>query len=705
MRRVPFVIAASLLFLRGASAQPVPAAHSSSNATILVVDSAAAARALEPPIPGTPIPSLTPVPAAPAGARAPAPGDELKMLPGSFTGDPGTVLGDAAIYAALSPLQKAWFLREFHRGRGDEEAAKEALSRLVELRIDSGLWNATSYASALDAESRAAVKTGHGPDAILAAKAATELAPDYPTAHLTLARAYAAGGEIGSAPAELEAASSAAIRNLRVRVRLLGNVLLAVLAGAWLAFAIFLALALIRHGRFLAHDFRHAFTDKMPGWLAGVLLVPVLAFPLVFGLGALPLLAWLTILLWLQMSLRERIVAGAFLLLGAATPAITRQIGATLAFEGRDEGRLYHAIREDEVDAHSLASLTATGMSEKDTDTLLTVANIHLRAGQYAQAEDFYRRAAEAGAGPSADVGVGVVHYGTGDVAGAIAAFDRALAADPQHVSAHFDLSQIYAERTELEKSQSNLLAAKALDAKRCDHLLSAPLPPARKSVAGTPGLVTAAYLNHFLMLDEVGDDRLLARVFQNGAADAVVRQTWKQLSPALSLPAVGSIFIASFAVALGLTGVFRGVIPARPCPRCGRGLCLRCDGPPLEDDLCVQCFHTFLDTKGTDPRIRAEKERDVERHHDRLRMARRILSFLVPGGGLIFGGRTVRGTVILLLASVLAVRLALWNGVLRPIFPDGGNPMIALVLVGVALAAVWLDGMRGAAADPEKGR
>ena len=700
MRRVPLLIAAFVSLSRGASAQPVPPAGTA------VITSAGAA-ALEPPVPGTPVPAATAaIETAPALAgHIPAPGEEYHLQPGAFSGDPGTALGDAGIFAALSPMQKAWFLRGFHRARGDAEAEKDALAKLVELRVDSGLWNATSYAAALVHESRAFAKAGKGEDAVTAAKAATDLAPDFPAAHTALARASLAAGDYAAAPAALEAAIGAALRNLRVRLRVLGNLAIALLAGAWLAYAIFLVLTFFRHGRFLAHDFRHAFADKMPGWLASVILVPFLAFPLVFGLGVLPLLAWITLVLWLQMTTRERAVAAAFLVLGGATPWLARQAGVALAFEGGEESRLYHAIREDEVDSHTLAELTASAEAEKDRETLLTIANVHAHAGRYAEAEAFYKRAADAGAGAAADVGAGFVRYGLGDVAGAIAAFDRAVGADSQEVAAHFNLSQIYAERTELEKSQANLLAAKAVDAKRCDRLLTAPLPPARRAVAGMPGIIAPAYANHFLLLDEISDERLLARVTEGGAADAVVRQSWKQVSPALSLPSIGSIFIATLLIAGALTGLFRGVIPARPCHHCGTCLCLRCDGPPLQDDVCVQCYHTYLDTAGTDPRIRAEKEHQVGRHHDRLRAGRRILSFLIPGGGLLFGGNTVRGAVTLLLASVLAMRVIFWDGVIRPVFPDGGaGPLVAGAITTAALVAVWITGMRGAGAEPEKG-
>src|SRR3954468_16983744 len=113
MRRVPLLIALSVFLSRGAFAQPV-----SPVGTATVTTAGAAAVVSEAPVPATPLPSATPepAPAFPAG-HIPAPGEELNLMPATFAGDPGTALGDAAIYAALSPMQKAWFLRAFHHAR------------------------------------------------------------------------------------------------------------------------------------------------------------------------------------------------------------------------------------------------------------------------------------------------------------------------------------------------------------------------------------------------------------------------------------------------------------------------------------------------------------------------------------------------------------------------------------------------------------
>jgi len=714
--------ALAVLAARVALAQPVPRIGTETPTPAGASTTQAPPASLAPatPVPtetvvsvATPVPAASPVASVAAGAATPAatpdaaqlanipmPGAELKLELPSTEGEPGSVLSDPQRFAALSPMEQAWFLRQHFAARGDSENAKKYLQIVIDLRLDSGLENTTRFAAALVQEARARVADGHPADAVAAASAAAELAPDFPPANTALARAELANGNVGAVPGALERAARAAARNLRVRMRMLGNLSLALLAGGWMAFALFLLLAYVRHLRFLVHDFRHAFADKLPGFLAALLIVPVLAFPVVFGLGWVPLFAWLTVAIWAQLTKRERAVAAAFLLLGIATPVVGRQIAGFLAFEGGTEGLLFHAVREDAPDADTLERLSAIAEETKDADVLLTIANAYGRTGQYPLAEQLYRKAEDAGAGANAEVGAGVMRYALGDPNGAIAAFEKVLASDGQHVAAHFNLSQIYAE---LEKSQTHLVAAKAVDARRCDHVLGMSLPPGRKVLASIPGVVPPAYLNHFFLFDDVPDERLHARVFSSGAADALLQRSWDRVSPAVSLYAVTGIFVAALAAAGLLTLALRQVVATRPCPKCGTRLCLRCDGPPLDYDFCVQCFHTYVDTSDTDPRIRAEKERQVAARLSRRRTLRRLASILVPGGGHLLHGNTVRGTILLVLASAFAARLLVWRGVFLPVVPDGGSgPVVIASVCGAALVVVWLWGMGGTGPEPE---
>jgi len=268
----------------------------------------------------------------------------------------------------------------------------------------------------------------------------------------------------------IESASAPPPTTFRIRSRVFADLALRRPIGIWIAFALFLVIALVRHTRFLAHDLRHAFNEHLPPWMAMGVLVPALGFPILFGLGPLPLLAWISLVLWTRFLPRERIVTGAFLAFGMLTPAIASQIGNWLAFDSGLEGRLHSLALENAADARGLADLTAEAEATRDpicssrsptctSDRALRNRRVGVSQG------------GGSGSRRIGGIGIGLARYGQGDEPGAIAAFDRAIAADSNDVAAHFNLSQIYAERTELDKSQTNLHAAKAVD---CAELRSA---------------------------------------------------------------------------------------------------------------------------------------------------------------------------------------------------------------------------------------
>lgn len=656
-----------------------------------------------------PAPMATAIPGVERSYTAPEPGAERNLVLPVFNGDAGSASGNPALFKSLTPLRKAWFLREYQLARGDVSGAEKTLATLVELRLDSGIENATSISAALVRESRERIAAEKKAEAVAAAKAATALAPDHPAAWTGLARAQMSAGDWGGLFGSLQQAASATMRNLRARTRVLANASLALIAGALIAWVAFLLVSYLRHGRFLLHDFRHALADKMPVGLAALIFVPFLAFPLVFGLGVFALLAWLTIAVWIKLSTKERVVAALFLALGASAPAIAGRVAGLFAFEGGTAGRLFTAVREDELSARDIADLEADAARGEDPDVLLTIANAHLRAGRYGAAQGFYQRASDKGAGAAAAVGLGNVRYAVGDIASAIAQYEAALAQDGQDLAAHFNLYRIYNERTELDKATAKLSIAKALDARASDARIAGTLPLNRKlaTEAGSgASLVSSAFVNRQMMVDAVPDQRLLARAFSKDEAGALARQSWRRVSPALTLGATSVMFVVALVIAGILTAGTKGAVPSRPCPKCGKALCIRCDGPPLEDDLCVQCYHAFLYTEGVDPRARAQKEREVRDYVDGKKKKRALLSILLPGAGHLLGGDTTRGAVLLVIAGIAVARLAGGRGWFRPAFPTGGQGWIApLALSGIVLVVVWILGLRGHGDPVPEGR
>lgn len=685
-----------------------PAAPMTPDVAPLAAGTGGAAAATGTPIgPIAPSGELTDGSPAPSGG-VPEPGADKSLMLPVFAGDPTTAIGNRAIFESLTPLRKAWFIREFYRLRGDAPRAQTATETLLEVKLDSGLDNVTGIAAALAAEARALQAEEKDAEAIAAAVAATTIAPDYATAWTTLARVQLGARKIGPAFASVQGAVRASARNLRSKVRILGNAGIAALAGVFLCYGIFLLVAFVRHARFLAHDFRHALADNMPAWLAAIILLPFLMFPLVFGVGPFVLLAWWSVVLWIKFATRERIVVAVFLVLGASMPLLLEKVALPFAFEGGDAARLHAAIHEDELTARDFQELEAFAGETNDADVLLTLANAHRRTGRYQKARELYEKAREAGAGGAAWIGLGDVHYALGELPAAIAAFEKALATgDASRLAAQFNLSQIHAERTDLAKATAALDAAKQIDAETCERFIRQMLPPARKNVVTADGmtLVAAAYGNRFLMTRTIGDAALLARAARG--APAIAARTWAGISPAVPLRTVPWIFGGTLLACGLLTLAFRDAVPSRPCPRCGRSLCVRCDGPPLEDDICTQCFHAFVQSEGVDPKARAAKEMEILRNHDRRHRRRKLMSLFLPGAGQVFAGETIRGVIFLLVACLAGVRAAFWSGWFRPAYPLPGllTPIATSASALLVLFLAWYFAQRAARAAEKAGR
>ncbi len=637
-----------------------------------------------------------------AGLRSPEPGRLRGLKLPAFIGPADTPLGNEALFRARTPLERAWFVREYHRARGDAVSAETSLSTLIEVLHDAGLENAPTIAAALALESRELVRADKAAQAIPIAKAATELFPDGAEAHLALAAAQFAAGRYDDVATSMADAAAATWRNLRSRTRLIANAWVTLFSGIFLAHAAALALLLLRHRRSIVHDFRHALTDRIPVWAAALVLLPFLGFPLLFGLGPIPLLGWLTLCLWPASARRERLLGALFLVAWIVSPLVVRQIGFGLAFETSEANTLFAAAHEGAVSDDELSELAAIPDLDRDPDRLLILGNAHLRSGRYDLAEQHYERALKAG-DSRPWVGIGILRYASGSIADAIGAWEKALSYDPSRVAAMFNLSRAYAERTEIERSTSNIAAARKIDAKACDRLLGRKLlAPHQRKVGEGESLFAADYLNRLFMLDSVSDARLLERASAGGAAEAVARQTWRHLSPAVPLSNVpvlfGSFLVAALAIGIGS----RGAVPARSCPRCGRGLCVRCDGAPLDEDLCVQCFHAFVKGDGVDPKQRALKEAEVQRHAARMRRWRWALSLLLPGGGRIYAGETLRGAILLVPGALVAARIAFGRGLLRSDDPSAGSAAsLAVAVAAVVLGLLWLLGLRGGTRAP----
>jgi hypothetical protein len=110
-----------------------------------------------------------------------------------------------------------------------------------------------------------------------------------------------------------------------------------------------------------------------------------------------------------------------------------------------------------------------------------------------------------------------------------------------------------------------------------------------------------------------------------------------------------------------------------------------------VSGSLCSQCYHLFVVRDGVSGPARNRKMSEVQDAERRRGRVFRVLSVLSPGAGQVYGGWTLRGTLLLVawysvLSVVLAAQVVPLTDVPRRISP----PWVA-TSVGLALLVVWL--------------
>jgi hypothetical protein len=146
------------------------------------------------------------------------------------------------------------------------------------------------------------------------------------------------------------------------------------------------------------------------------------------------------------------------------------------------------------------------------------------------------------------------------------------------------------------------------------------------------------------------------------------------------------------FAVAAFLFGRWRGSKAfTLHCARCGAPFCRLCHLGKVSGSLCTQCYHLFVVRDGVSGPARSRKMSEVQDAERRRGRVFRVLSVLSPGAGQVYGGWTLRGTLLLVawysvLSLVVAGRVVPFTDVPRRLSP----PWVA-ISVGLALLVVWL--------------
>jgi hypothetical protein len=130
-------------------------------------------------------------------------------------------------------------------------------------------------------------------------------------------------------------------------------------------------------------------------------------------------------------------------------------------------------------------------------------------------------------------------------------------------------------------------------------------------------------------------------------------------------------------------------------CPSCGRIACRLCALNLDQATTCASCVSVAARSTSLPRRARQQKHLEIAAHRRRQKRSSRLYAALVPGGGQIWSGRIVVGSVLLAVATcgvaALLLRHALPVISYSPI-AAGAGPVQASAVTLVIMA--WLLGL-----------
>lgn len=583
----------------------------------------------------------------------------------------------------FADLDVLWEKRRQHLEQRDFALAEADLENYRRLKEELGVKNATLPALALLREARNARQREDLDGAGKLLDAAVALAPDLGAARLARAAFWFSESpfKIGRVVDEILTAVSATFSDPPTRLRLLGNTLLTAWLGLVLAGAVWLLLLFLRRLTLLFHDFHHLFPRGVARLQTGLLLVLLLALPIIFRAGLmLWLLCW-TVASFLYQERKERVLTLLVVLLLGTSPFVMAWSFRALASRTSTAVDLLR-VQDDLPATQPLERLRSRLVESPDQPALLVgLAGHAKRNGDLPAARAWLERALAAR--PDSEVvqnNLGNVLFLSGEMDRALEFYGRAVQQRPNAIEPYVNMSRLYFRRLDLNKGREAHQQALRLDAETARRLSEAAQSGRANHVVADMAL-PGAWVSALL------DDGV-----PPGPTAAAVDGLWRRVGGFGPVQVFPWLALGYCVLLLLLWPVSGRLSLSRPCLRCGRAACRRCNAELRDDTYCGPCFHAFVKKEQVDAKARISKEIEIRQFRRRQTSLSRALSFLLPGAGQVLRDKPILGFLFLNLAGCLLAGLILGEGPARSPLPAGGGiDWWRLLLLLVPLLGVYL--------------
>jgi tetratricopeptide (TPR) repeat protein len=335
--------------------------------------------------------------------------------------------------------------------------------------------------------------------------------------------------------------------------------------------------------------------------------------------GPLLLLGGMLLLISFYQKKWDRLVLSLFIAFLLLSPWIFRTVSTI--FYASTSGTLKAVVQVNESRDSTYALSTLSG-SDNPVE-LFSYALALKREGHYHDAIDINASLLSTKSDPRTYINLANNYVALNDFGKAIDLYKRSLERTA-YPSAFYNLSQVYRETLDFDKGEEYFLSAQKLD-------------------RGAVSLYRSIYSrnpNRFV-IDEplpMGDiyeyAKTKAKKLFTGGLSAL---------PLFMMPLIGVLFalLYFFVQKRYKNWAYR-------CSRCGKILCTKCEKHILWGHMCLQCYGSLIKLDEFDAKERITRLLAVYEYQQKRRKTIKILSLILPGWGLIYGGNLLYGFLFL---------------------------------------------------------
>jgi tetratricopeptide (TPR) repeat protein len=559
-----------------------------------------------------------------------------------------------------------WFVRKEKLLTGEDHLGKEELEAIYQGQLDRGIRSIPLLSFLLLRESRRALDRNDLERAEYLCEYAKKYSPDFPSAYFTMGRIYWSRSKtlVNLVFREYVRGVYATLTNFRIMLFRSLNALYLISGALLLTFLAFVVIMGLKHLSLYIHDVKKEFDLTPAKFLAGVFKVFVFLVPVILDFNLPWTLLYWTMLIWGYLSRREKQMTVMFLFILVYIPWI---LGETTLFLGKPDFTMLmtaHRVNNATWNGASAESLREWGQKNpEDADILFTLGLLSKRQANYGAATRYYKEALQydpAWAGCISNLGN--VYLGTGHLEEAIKHYEQAIALSPRGWSPYFNLHRAFSKESILasEKGGQALEIANELNP--------------RLVVFYTE--IYSANMNRAVVDDTLTASRLWNRVLRfyqtrYDPPELILTPWLKGVSGKYSF-----IYPAFFlALLIFLALLYSRKNFAKRCPMCGTPSLKFFPRKIHGDAVCFGCNRLFVKRESIDPKMKEKRMKQVKRFGQRKTALRGFFSVILPGGGHLWKGQPMKGSLFVFFFFILGLKYFWWNGIVPDPVVLGGTP------------------------------